>query len=805
MKTSPLLFARIFEKLKIHFAESHALDLKILLLVDFWKQLKPIATNRFYHVYIEEFSALIVQIAKEVRHSDFDDLSLDELHLLYCTIQEITSIENTNEINATISQLGEICFHRLILKTLYVGDIASTLAHIAGRFPDENHPKITLNEARDLSEIETLRFVISQYDESSSPSRKFLESIYNNWRLDLEGMTQDSAIGLFVEKDKFGLPTRGRMRTLAGKVRHGDKAAQVDEITFNNQLVAPDDPFVGSSYHALDAVRNLLARQNVGIKSQSRFHAFYEFANRKETFGGDSIGLAVAAVAYTQILKPVISREDCFISNAVAFTGGIDNDGDLTAVNQDTLLQKLERAFFSHVKYVVIPESDFDTARSHMTNLKKAYPMRQLQLIPASSVREVMENRNVIRPQKVCLGEFVVKKAYRYSRIAKIQVPLLLALLYFLLCLVYPKAWVGFDWRIYHLTFADQKISATSKNRKKVWESSIAGAQFLENKINLRGKERQPSAIAVDANRNGRDEVFARLPLSTNIEHEQKVYCFDDDGKIAKILIPHDTTNYPGDRAIDGIGQYIAYRISKLLPFYGKNDEFILITVAETSSPVRDQIMAFDKNGNIISGPYLHTGGIWPYKTTGYFSTIVNNGNKLLVIGCTNNRYERAILLVVDPTKLSGVSPPYEDTLFKLSGMQRGSQVYYVAFPETILSHSKLVRNYVGIITVEGSNRYHIEVHEGLGLLNNNEPSHSNGLYPHPRITYILDSNFIPVRTVLSDCDHILFQSQCIKYTMDSIANMASYLDSLKREVIVYYGDSIVHHEAANIDFYKSK
>ena len=208
--------------------------------------------------------------------------------------------------------------------------------------------------------------------------------------------------------------------------------------------------------------------------------------------------------------------------------------------------------------------------------------------------------------------------------------------------------------------------------------------------------------------------------------------------------------------------------------------------------PIRDQYALWGRNGR-VSGPYLHTGSL-----RRNFMTEVDwdrDGQSELVFGCTNNRWQKAGLLVLDPMHLSGVSPPWDEELYVASGMPRGSQRYYVAFPETELSEGDGVRNYVTTVKIDASSKsMDVAVEEGC-----NFPFDGKKLGPGelPSFHYILDSQFMPLGCSIIEGDNALFNSLLRSVGRDTISNWDEYLAKLVRETIVIRGDSVIFGSAS--------
>jgi hypothetical protein len=152
-------------------------------------------------------------------------------------------------------------------------------------------------------------------------------------------------------------------------------------------------------------------------------------------------------------MKPEIMRHERFLSSDVAFTGSIDKEGRVLPVNGDTIALKIERAFFSPVKYLVLPIDNLAIAQNALEQLSIKYPHRRLLLVGASHLSDLLENRNIIRSEKVCIGQLTARRVVKYSRMTKLQVLLLLVLIWALLAIIDTKTFAPwwFDWRIDHI------------------------------------------------------------------------------------------------------------------------------------------------------------------------------------------------------------------------------------------------------------------------------------------------------------------------------------------------------------------
>ncbi|MEW5995957.1 MAG: hypothetical protein AB1744_16395, partial [Candidatus Zixiibacteriota bacterium] len=75
MTSSPLQFAREFNKLKSDLGSQPADDLKLLRLAQFWPQLEPHRDNPAFRSYVQEYSALFQHL---LNPNNLPDLTTEE-------------------------------------------------------------------------------------------------------------------------------------------------------------------------------------------------------------------------------------------------------------------------------------------------------------------------------------------------------------------------------------------------------------------------------------------------------------------------------------------------------------------------------------------------------------------------------------------------------------------------------------------------------------------------------------------------------------------------------------------------------
>ena len=384
----------------------------------------------------------------------------------------------------------------------------------------------------------------------------------------------------------------------------------------------------------------------------------------------------------------------------------------------------------------------------------------------------------------------------------KVQVPLLLVLGYLLVCLLYPKAWVGFDWRIDHLDIAGNRFKTVNSDGHVLWESDAFEAPlsvpfYFQNHRSNGWK----SFCAVDVDSDGKDELFYAADIQQGTSMQARLCFYDHNGTLQwsqEVLVK---TTYPGDRAALGYKENTTYAWHGILPISVKNHGLCVMTSCCASDPAREQMMLFSCEGVALAGPYLQTGSSVDW--SGLTVDVDGNGQDEVIVFGLNNRNERAFLAVFDPMKLFGVSPSYDEPLFQASGLPRGSQLYYVSFPETRVSEGNEIRNSVRWLSVkpQSNNRYECSITEGNNLTIAGSTRHvsESGSPLLPEYFCYLDEDFIPQYVSIGDGRLDNLNSLLRSLGKAPYSDKDSLQDALLNDIIVYHGDSIVYHPVAGI------
>jgi hypothetical protein len=711
MTASPLQLARSFERLKGDLASQSAADLRLLSLIDFWQTLKDKAKDPSYRSYIDEFIGITFPLIDEKNLYDFTLDELDSLRDMLTTLQDLDISKNISDKlwAMTITQAS---------RYFYVGDVVKG-TRVCAMFTGGGDVALPDELIEGQNEYESLAAVCEHYRDSRPALYLFLTQIRLEWEAERDAYYHDRVTCLFVDKDGKGEAKRGRLRILEGAVECFGQKATTDEVTLDNQLKTPDDPFVGVVYESLEAVRGLFRNFNLKKESKSFYHAHYAVKDSGQAFTGDSIGLSAGLVAYTELLRPEILRIDRFLSAEIACTGGIDKTGKITKVNEDTLWLKIERAFFSPIKHVVLPQANFAAAQEHVNRLRRKYPRRRLRLIGIEHIRDALDNRNILRDEKICFAPYIAKKTARYGRSVKVQVPILLVLLYLLICLMYPKAWPWFDWNPEYVRLTKTGFVALNKDSKTLWSKEYECDSLTERSVWKIG----------DFDGDSKNEVafIPKVVESSPCPSNAHIYLYDHNDELVFDRICAIYGEYPGDTS-----RQIPY-IPGSIDLVQCDDNMLIVTSVFQSNPARIHYRFWSTIGDSL-GWYINAGFGGPKGGI----KIQFDGKESLLFLNQNNRLSCAALYVLNPYSSVGVSPPYTGTEYNLNGVKKGNHLYYVIFPASdILSEQTLLYHGPLRIIVETDSLYRVEIAEAEK--------------PYAVISYYLDHNLRVIDVSLDD------------------------------------------------------
>lgn len=128
---------------------------------------------------------------------------------------------------------------------------------------------------------------------------------------------------------------------------------------------------------------------------------------------GRSANLAIAGTFYCQMLRAEEQQEYFQLNPAICVTGDVDKSGKVLAVEESTLQQKIEAAFFSWVHVIVVPADQLLQTLQIVDQLKQEFPNRWLPVVGVTHIRELFFDRRLTLHHKTGAVAHNLKKAWK--------------------------------------------------------------------------------------------------------------------------------------------------------------------------------------------------------------------------------------------------------------------------------------------------------------------------------------------------------------------------------------------------------
>ncbi len=147
---------------------------------------------------------------------------------------------------------------------------------------------------------------------------------------------------------------------------------------------------------AVAAARALLRGRGL-VRPGVRFAARIVFEEGMTIHRGSSADLAIGALFYVRAANLAERRTRIILQPGVAMTGGLGADGGVLDVEPGSLQAKVEAAFFSPARILVVPEAQREQVMAQAASLHARYPGRSLPVLGVQTLEDVFFDVRVAR------------------------------------------------------------------------------------------------------------------------------------------------------------------------------------------------------------------------------------------------------------------------------------------------------------------------------------------------------------------------------------------------------------------------
>lgn len=437
---------------------------------------------------------------------------------------------------------------------------------------------------------------------------------------------------VFVEHyPDLSLAPRGRVLDLAVSASALAKGVDSDDIVVRNPTDDPGERFLAQAQVSLLAARTYIERHHRLSKSR-RYRLDYQVLSSGARFSGDSLGLAFAVGAVAAISRLEVLREQLVPLPEVVLTGALSEEGGLLPVDSDSLELKVNAAMGAKATYMVVPGNHQDDA---IRAIEQNGDAGQMEIRGAETLEDVLSDRRLVGINHLCPMEYAAKKLTQTKATALgISLPLLL-IAYALICIVYPKAWIGFDWNPNYVQVTKTGFNVFNADSLRLWSDHFLGESLSDV---------SPWEVG-DLNGDGINEVgfIPHLDWQDNSETNTILRVYSSHGDILftrSCAIEEDSTSIRSDQRL----------LAQGVDFVNLNGRVLIVTTAcDVWGP--SHIRFWETMGNPLS-EYENYG-------TCKLETIASlpDGTDVLVFVGYNNQWSALCMFALDPYQDSGHSP----------------------------------------------------------------------------------------------------------------------------------------------------
>ncbi|MBC7364731.1 MAG: hypothetical protein H5U07_09385, partial [Candidatus Aminicenantes bacterium] len=488
------------------------------------------------------------------------------------------------------------------------------------------------------------------------------------------GYSSESIYCLLVEKKQaLLLPEKARLIELTA---HGHKNVSNEGqniFKFFNLMSSLNDVLSAVVADSLEAT-DYIIRHALHLKLPA-FYLTLSFPDKNFLYTGQSLGLPVALLSLSQKVAAFEAPVQLSISREAGFTGRVDINGQVLRIEPEGLEEKIKTAFYSGLHYLVIPEDNIKEASLILYQLLSKHPFRRLELVGVKNLTEIIENKKLVKTKSFPHLIWVLKSR-RHSILKSLLFLLALSVLLIPLFLLSRHNLLLFrkNNHVVSLETVGDRLLALNENKIIVWKhqlkNSVAPGSLTQELVDFEGDQKK------------------EILVSVNYKNNSEVLLFEQNG--------HLRWSYqPGKRIrtlADEFSNNFITRIVGAWNFRKDSPEKFILVVANHVTWYPVQISLLNSTGQVI-GEYWQVGHLG--KDTLVVDDIDEDGWNEIIIAGTNNDFQSACLLVLDPRKVEGCSPSSGNPEFQFSDFSPGTQEYYIVLPRTTLNQVMALRNYV--------------------------------------------------------------------------------------------------------------
>ena len=393
---------------------------KLVAILDFFKECERLNHFPPSKSFIEEFTPLLINIFKSSSINFIDPEYLNSAKIILAFARDTYK---DNIIDNQIDTVLDYINMQLLKLYFYLGEFEEGLV-ILKRMVEGSEVKDEKTKFHDVSNSRETRNKKPAGNKHSLVSVDFFKKsraveILEEIKSELDRMNSFSKdeinVMLVEETGKDGNVEFGNLQTLHCIIQKSKKhGTDEDKFSFENITDIKDDELQTSLNIIERSLEKFLLKDNLRTTINKLIFKI-GFSGLVNVYKGSSFLLPAAIISYCKYFEFTNNIVNYLVNSSAAFSGSLDNEGNLLKLPYESLKAKINAAFFSWIKYIVIPKNNSYEAEEILYELHKKYPNKKISVTGISNVSEIQNHPEIIKKEKDALYNHTKKFIKRNS------------------------------------------------------------------------------------------------------------------------------------------------------------------------------------------------------------------------------------------------------------------------------------------------------------------------------------------------------------------------------------------------------
>ncbi len=572
-----------------------------------------------------------------------------------------------------------------------------------------------LDAARKLIEIKADFINFTLIDEQIKRIDQKFEKLLNYLNGDIQNNQREFKFPVLESDINAGQFSFGFLESISIQIRKAISETKFLVIPSESHLEEKIDKQIRDSWS--NAINYLI---NNKVKVLHKHHeVLIAFDRKVGIIIGNSLGVVLTIAFIEELLKFHNSKMIVDAKENISLTGGVDENGRIISTSREIIRIKTEIVFYSAIKTLCVSKVNELAAEERLSELKKEYPNRNLEIVGLTSISDLLNRRNIveIKRQKLSVraGKFIRKNWV--SAVATVLLAVLFSYLFVM----------DFDDNPVLLQADGSNLFVKNKNGKVLWTKhvNLGGDEFSNFELLSTAR-----IIDIDGDRVNEVLLTQKFDDKTlTLKDYSSVYCYDKKGKI--IWFYEFKDNVISNR--EELKPDYTVKIVDTLTLYSKEN---ILLISNNMTSYSSAIFRINlRTGKRLPGTVWTAGHI----LGGEIKDIDKDGKKEFMGTGYDNGYEDVVFWGVEIDSLLKMRPTREDYL--LRNMSIAEMKVYIRFPKIDYDYFKQIRTPTLISANFSDNQSQREYRFSVG---------ENTQVQVPNLSYKINYNFKDIDVIIT-------------------------------------------------------